>query len=122
MSKILMAATLMILGPASAMAADDPMANLYGNTIVSTGGAVTIRTHYRADHTFDFTGSMMLIHRTFKGTWALDDKGTLCRTYIDGAPPETTNPQCTPFVPHKVGDVWRSKDNARTLTLKAGIL
>src|SRR5260221_10078781 len=117
MNKFLIAVSMVALGTAPAFAADDPMANLYGNTIVSTGGSATIRTHYRADHTFDFTGWMMFMSRTFKGTWALDGKGNLCRTYVGDAPPDTPNPNCVPVVPHKVGDVWKSKDNMRTLTL-----
>jgi opacity protein-like surface antigen len=122
MSRFLLAASVAVLCAAPAFATDDPMANLYGNTIVSTGGSATIRTHYRADHTFDFTGSMLFVSRTFKGTWALDGKGSLCRTYIGDPPPDTPNPNCVPVVAHKVGDVWKSKDNTRTLTLKAGVL
>ena len=121
MNKFLIAAILMTVGAAPALAADDVMAGYYGNTIVSTGGAATIRTHYRADHTFDFTGSMMLMSRTFKGTWALDGKGDLCRTYVGDVPPDTPNPNCVPIVARKVGDVWKSKDGTRTLTLKAGV-
>jgi opacity protein-like surface antigen len=122
MNKVLAAASLTAVCAASAFAADDPMASFYGNTIVSTGGKAEIHTHYRADHTFDFVGSMMFMHRTFKGTWALDGKGNLCRTYVGDTPPSTPNPQCTPFVPRKLGDTWKSKDNERTFTLKAGIL
>jgi opacity protein-like surface antigen len=121
MRKYLIAACLAAASATPAIAADDPMAGFYGNTIVSTGGSATLRTHYRADHTFDFTGSMMFVSRTFKGTWALDGKGGLCRTYEGKPPPDTPNPNCVPLVPRKVGDVWKSKDNARTFTLKAGI-
>ena len=106
---------------APAFAGDDPMASFYGNTIVSSGGSAKIRTHYHADHTFDFTGSMRFMHRTFRGTWALDGKGNLCRTYVGDLPPKTTNPNCTPFVPRRVGDSWRSKDNTYTFTLTPGI-
>jgi len=48
---------------------------------------------------------MMLMSRTFKGTWALDGKGNICRTYVGDVPPETPNPNCSPVVPRKVGDV-----------------
>lgn len=105
-----------------AYAEDDVMAGFYGNTIVSTGGGFEIHMHYRADHTFDFVGSMMFMKRTFKGTWALDDKGNLCRTYIGDAPPHTQNPVCAPVVPRKVGDTWKSNDNKRSFILKAGIV
>ena len=99
----------------------DVMVGYYGNTIISTGGAFEIRTHYRADHTFDFVGSMMFMRRTFKGTWIVDDKGNLCRTFVGNVPPGTPNPICAPIAPHKVGDTWRSKDNERKLILAAGI-
>jgi len=122
MNKFLMAASLAGLCAAPAFAADDVMANFYGNTIVSTGGRATLRTHYRADHTFDFVGSMLFMSKTFKGTWALDGKGGICRTYIGDLPPDTSNPQCIPIVARKIGEVWKSKDNTRTITLKAGVL
>ena len=122
MKSFLIVASIAILCAAPALAADDVMAGFYGNTAVSTGGMAEIHTHYRADHTFDFVGSMMFISRTFKGTWALDGKGNICRTYIGDLPPDTTNPSCAPIVARKVGDTWKSKDGVRTITLKAGIL
>lgn len=122
MRTFLIAASSTALCAAPALATDDVMASFYSNTIVSTGGSVEIHTHYRADHTFDFVGSMMLISRTFRGTWALDGKGNLCRTYVGDPPPETPNPQCLPITPRKIGDTWKSKDNTRTLTLRAGVL
>jgi hypothetical protein len=122
MNKFLIAASLTALGLLPALAADDVMAGFYGNTIVSTGGGAEFHTHYRADHTFDLVGSMMLMRHTFNGTWAADGKGNICRSYIGGAPPGAPNPNCTPIVPRKVGETWTSKDGARTLTLKAGVL
>jgi hypothetical protein len=53
-----------------------------------------------------------------KGTWALDDKGQLCRTY-ETPPPGVTNPLCTPWTAHKVGDTWTLGD--RSITLVQGI-
>ena len=96
-----------------AFAADDVMAGFYGNTAVSTGGSIEIHTHYRADHTFDFVGSMMFISKTFKGTWALDGKGNICRTYIGDPPPDTTNPSCAPIVARKV-DLSRNPSTPRS--------
>ena len=77
MSKFLIAACLAAFCTAPAFGADDPTASFNGNTIVSTGGSATIRTHYRADHTFDSVGSMMFMSRTLKDTWALDDNGNI---------------------------------------------
>ena len=122
MKSFVLAASLAVLCATPAFAAEDVMAGFYGNTAVSTGGSIEIHTHYRADHTFDFVGSMMFMTKTFKGTWVLDGKGNICRTYIGDLPPGATNPSCAPITAHKVGDTWKSKDGVRTITLKAGVL
>jgi hypothetical protein len=124
MRKLLTTAALFVLaGSIPALAADDIMAGYYGNTVVSSGGMITSGTHYRADHTFDVTGSAMGITKTFKGTWEM--KGNqLCRTYVGDQPPGLpSNPFCIPWEAHKVGDTWTVtlNGNSRTLTLKAGV-
>ncbi len=123
MSRIFAAALAFALCAAPALAADDMMANFIGNTVVSTGGMAEVHTHYRADHGFDMVGSAMGITRTFKGTWSVDAKGNLCRSFDGDAPPDTPNPLCNPLTPHKVGDTWTADFNGktRTLTLKAGL-
>jgi hypothetical protein len=121
MNKFFIAACLTAPCLAPAYAMDDPMATFFDNTIVSSGGPVRIHTHYHADHTFDFTASMGLVHRSFNGTWTLDENGNICRTYIGNVPPHQPNPDCTPFAPRKLGDSWKSKDNKYTFTLKPGI-
>jgi hypothetical protein len=112
------AAALLLCGGA-ALAADDVMAGFYGNTVISTGGAVESRTHFKADHTFDavFGGGMF----NSKGTWEIKD-GNVCRTY-DPPIPNLPNPVCVPAVPHKVGDKWTVTVNGdvRQATLVAGI-
>jgi hypothetical protein len=65
---------------------------------------------------------MMLMSRTFRGTWALDGKGNICRTFVGDMPPGMANPNCMPVAARKVGDIWKSQDGTRTITLKAGIL
>lgn len=113
-----------ILGAAALLAstslafADDMMAGLYGNTIIAKNAMSEIHMHYKADHTFDGNGTSMMGSMALKGTWALDDKGTLCRTY-ETPPPGVTNPLCTPWTAHKVGDSWTM--NGRTITLAPGI-
>lgn len=121
MTRFLIAAFLSVFCAAPALAAANVMAGYYGNTLVSTGGPAEIRTHYRADHTFDIVGTMLGMSRTYKGTWAEDGKGNICRTFVGDLPPNTSNPLCRPATPNKVGNVWKSKDNTRTLTLKAGV-
>jgi hypothetical protein len=113
-----------ILGAAALLAstslafADDIMTGLYGNTIISKGSMGEVHVHYKADHTFDGTASSMMGSMDLKGTWAFDDKGQLCRTY-DTPPPGVTNPLCTPWAAHKVGDNWTMSD--RMITLVQGI-
>lgn len=56
------------------------------------------------------------------GTWALNDKGEICRTYntpVPGMP----NPTCIAWAAHKIGDSWQITVNGRTseVTLVAGI-
>ncbi len=111
------------LAAAPAWAADDVMANFYGNTVISTGGIAEVHTHYRPDHSFDMVASRMGFSRTFKGTWAIDTKNNLCRTFAGDVPPDTANPLCTPFTPRKIGETWTLDVNGskRTVTLKAGI-
>jgi len=121
MKSFFIAVSLTVLCAATALAADDVMAGFYGNTAVSTGGPAGISTHYRADHTFDVVVSMMLMSRAFKGTWVLDGKGNICRTFVGELPPGTVNPSCAPIVARKVGDTWKSKDGVRTITLKVGV-
>jgi opacity protein-like surface antigen len=123
MREFLLAASIAALCATPAFAADDVMANTFGNTVVSTGGMSEVHTHYRSDHSFDMVGSRMGMSRNFKGTWALDGKGNLCRTFVGAAPPNTTNPLCTPVAAHKLGDTWTMDANGetRTVTLKPGI-
>ena len=122
MQRFLLAATALALIAAPALAADDIMAGFYGNTAVSTGGMFEAHTHYRADHTFDTAATGMGQTFNGKGTWALDGKGNICRTF-EVAPPMGPNPQCGPIAAHKVGDTWTVEANGstRTVTLKAGI-
>ena len=123
MHRILLTAFIAALCATPAFAADDVMASTYGNTVVSTGGASEAHTHYRADHSFYMVGSMMGMSQTFKGTWALDGKGYLCRTFEGGAPPNTANPLCTPIAAHTIGETWTVETGGQTraVTLKAGI-
>jgi hypothetical protein len=124
MRRIIIAASVLALCGTPALAADDAMAGFFGNTAIATGGMADTHTHYRADHTFDVTAHAMGMDYKFAGTWKFDEKGQLCRTYADPAPPGLpSNPFCTPFESHKVGDTWTVTMNgsSRTITLKAGI-
>jgi len=122
MRKTLFALAPFALTIMPAIAADDPMAGFYGNTVDVTGPSFQATVHYRADHTMDTSGMVAGKAFSTKGTWKIDDKGQLCRTY-DTTPPTMTNPFCTPATPRKVGDTWTATTpdgSARTITLKAG--
>lgn len=102
-----------------ASAADDVMANSFGNTAIATGGIADTHTVYSPDNTFVM--SVPAFGMQFKGTWKVDGS-TLCRTY-DSPPPGVTNPLCTPVEAHKIGDTWTATANGqtRTVTLVKGI-
>jgi hypothetical protein len=115
-------ASVLVLSSAPGLAGDDIMAGYYGNTVVSVGGVLESHTHYRADHTFDVSATAMGQSFNDKGTWAIDDKGQLCRTY-ESPPPGFPNPLCIPAEAHKVGDSWTVSVNGQTrnMSMKAGI-
>jgi hypothetical protein len=118
MRALLLGAAALLASSSLAVAADDVMANFYGNTVVSTGGMGESHTYYAADHSFE----QKILGYDIKGTWALDDKGNLCRTYPQTMP-GMPNPLCTPIASHKIGDTWTVQvgQDTRTVTLKAGI-
>jgi hypothetical protein len=90
----------------AAIAADDIMANYYGNTVIGKSAMGQSHTHYRANHTFDAALSNDQGSMETDGTWALNDKGEICRTYntpVPGLP----NPLCNAWAAHKVGDSWQ---------------
>ena len=122
MRLFLFGAAALVAVSSAALAADDIMAGFYGNTVISSGGVLESHTHYRADHTFDVTATAMGQSFNGKGTWAIDDKGQLCRTY-ETPPPGMPNPLCIPASSHKVGESWTITVNGSTrlMTLKAGI-
>jgi len=120
--RLILAASAALLMSSSAFADGDVMANYYGNTVVGKSGMGESRTHYKADHTFDTSLSTMMGSFTGNGTWAVSDKGELCRTYTSQLPPGIPNPLCVPWASHKVGDKWQMTFNGRTsdLSLVAG--
>jgi hypothetical protein len=124
MRTLLIAASVALLGSGPALAADDVLTGFYGNTLVVTGDAYQAHVHYRADHTFDISGTASGQAFSTKGTWKIDDKGQLCRSY-DQAPPATPNPFCSAVLARKVGDTWTvpapSGTGSRSITLVSGI-
>jgi hypothetical protein len=107
-----------LLASTSLVCADDIMANFYGNTVIAKGPTSEVHVHYKADHTFDGTGTSAMGSMALTGKWMIDDKSQLCRNY-DTPPPGMTNPVCTPWSARDVGDTWTIMD--RTVTLVQGI-
>ena len=123
MRRISVTALIVAFGTVQALAADDPMAGFYGNTVVVTGGGFQAHVHYRPDHTLDISGTNSGQAFSTSGTWKIDDKGQLCRSYHK-TPPTLPNPLCSPATPHKVGDTWTVSPltgTARNVSLVAGV-
>ena len=123
MRRILGAAAVVLLGSVPALAAADVMAGFYGNTVVVTGDAFQAHAHYRANHTFDISGTASGQAFSTKGSWKIDDKGQLCRSYKKTVP-TMANPLCTAATAHKVGDTWTATTptgGSRNIALVAGV-
>ncbi|HXM00697.1 MAG TPA: hypothetical protein VN932_12270 [Rhizomicrobium sp.] len=119
MRSLLLGAAALAFCASPAFAADDVMANYYGNTVVATGGMVDTHTYYSPDHTLITKAPAFGLQ--YKGVWKLDG-ANVCRTY-DAPPAGVPNPSCAPVVAHKIGDSWTVTvgDKTRTLTLLKGI-
>jgi hypothetical protein len=117
--RLFLLGTIALIATASAaMAGDDVMTNTYGNTLVSvSSGGMESHTYYNADHTF--SGKVPALGFEYKGTWTIDDKGQLCRTF-DPPVPGRTNPDCGALESHAVGDKWTTSEGS-TVSLTQGV-
>ena len=118
------AALVLALVPVAASAADDPLATAYGNTMVIVDNdGVESHLYYNANHTFK--GRVPSADYDYKGTWKMDDSGTICRTYSETIP-GVPNPDCDaePATSHNIGDGWTSTSRGKTytITIKPGIM
>lgn len=119
MKTILLGLCVAALSTGAALAQSDPMANMYGNTLVVVSGTgMESHTMYNADHTF--SGIVPSMSYKYGGTWAIDATGALCRTF-DPPVPGRTNPDCDPLdpTPRAVGDKWATPDGG-SITLSKG--
>jgi hypothetical protein len=84
----------------AAIAAADPMASRYENTVTITDATGTTKIHYNKDGTMTTIGP-----DGAKGTgkWTMKD-GKLCVTLDQG--PNAGKEGCNPFAERKVGDSW----------------
>jgi len=105
-----------VTAPAAPMTGD-PMAALYGNSLIVKGGGPESHTRYNADHTFE--GIAPEYNYPYKGTWEIAADGKLCRTF-DPAVPTVSNPDCDAVPTGHVGDTW-TDDKGRTISIVAGV-
>ena len=102
--KLILAAVAFAASAAMAIAADDPMASRYGNTVVAktADGKEAGRTYYDADGKY----TRKTPAGETKGTWKIDG-ANICLTQTEPAPPAGTAAACLPFPgAKKVGDSW----------------
>ena len=129
MLSIIGASAVIALGLATAaMAADDPVAAAYGNTVVVTNAKGEVsKTWYKADHTYTSENGK---GEKGQGTWKLADNNTkFCVLPIlpagAPAPKEPIKELCAEFKgAHKVGDKWTQNDfdgKPITVEIKAGM-
>jgi hypothetical protein len=124
MRALLLGAVFAFASASVAFAGDDIMANFYGNTVITKTATGESHTHYKKDGTVDADLSGPMGSISLAGTWKIDDKGQLCRTYANvPAMLPIPNPLCTPWAAHNVGDSWTITMNGqvRTVTLVKGI-
>lgn len=102
---LILAGFYLSIGPA--LAADDPLAAFYGNTVVvkAAGGSET-RIHYKDDQTYSLSDTE---RGDASGTWAIEgDK--LCMAQTEPKPAEGQEKLCVPSpAGKKVGDSWDDK-------------
>ena len=96
---------------AGAALADDPMANVYGNTITTKDRATGASSTLMFNQDMSYTGKMTGANGqavSYTGTWTLKDGGkTICLT--PNVPAGTANapvPSCSPLQTHNVGESW----------------
>jgi hypothetical protein len=113
---------------AGAALADDPMANVYGNTITTKDRATGMSSTLMFNQDMSYTGKMTGANGqavSYTGTWMLKDGGkTICLTpNVPAGTPNAPPPSCSPLSTHNVGDSWTvTTDGSQTydVSLTAG--
>ncbi|MEQ1752917.1 MAG: hypothetical protein ABL973_02150 [Micropepsaceae bacterium] len=122
MKRILAGFAVAAMSASLALAADDPMASRYGNTVVIAGpdGKEVGRVYYDADHK---VVRKFADGKEVKGTWSMEG-ANLCFSQTEPAPATPAEAkQCAPFPGAKaVGDSWEVTTPAGKLkaTLQKG--
>ncbi len=128
MRKIVLLGAMIAVGFAvAAMAADDPIGGVYGNTVFMTNGkGETTKLWINRDGTFTGESST---GKKYSGKWAVRENNTKFCTTPDlpaNAPKDTPAPKesCFAFeAGHKVGDKWEqmgANGEKKTVEIKGG--
>jgi hypothetical protein len=96
---------------AGAALADDPMMNVYGNTITTKDRATGASSTLMFNQDMSYTGKMTGANGqavSYTGTWMLKDGGkTICLSpNVPAGTPNAPPPSCSPLQTHAVGDSW----------------
>jgi hypothetical protein len=96
---------------AGAALADDPMVNVYGNTITTKDRATGASSTLMFNQDMSYTGKMTGANGqavSYTGTWMLKDGGkTICLSpNVPAGTPNAPPPSCSPLQTHAVGDSW----------------
>ena len=96
---------------AGAALADDPMANVYGNTITTKDRATGVSSTLMFNQDMSYTGKTTGANGqpvSYTGMWMLKDGGkTICLTpNVPAGTPNAPVPSCSPYSSHNVGDSW----------------
>jgi hypothetical protein len=91
--------------------ADDPMANTYGNSVITKDKATGAVSTLLFNQDMSFTGKATGADGkpvTYTGSWSLKDDGkTICLTpAVPANTPGAPTPSCSPLSVHTVGDSW----------------
>jgi hypothetical protein len=91
--------------------ADDPMMNVYGNTITTKDRATGASSTLMFNQDMSYTGKMTGANGqavSYTGTWMLKDGGkTICLSpNVPAGTPNAPPPSCSPLQTHAVGDSW----------------
>jgi hypothetical protein len=96
---------------AGAALADDPRANVYGNTGTTKDRATGASSSLMFNQDMSYTGKVTGANgqaASYTGTWMLKDGGkTICLTpNVPAGTPNAPGPSCSPLQSHNVGDSW----------------
>lgn len=96
---------------AGAALADDPMANTYGNTVMTKDHATGQSAMLMFNQDMSYSAKGMGANGQpvgYGGTWSLKDGGkTICLApNVPAGTPNAPMPSCSPLAAHNVGDSW----------------